>query len=367
MAADLDGDSAVMRVLMPMLNLVPGGVGGSETYARALVKELDAREEIDLQVVVSRLGDGAIDARREIVASHVQGGHSTAARLRALAGGSVPDGRLRSAIASADVVHYPFTVPIPLTRGPWVHTLLDVQHLDLPEMFSWAERQYRKVTYDVAARRAARVITISEFSKQRIMDHLGIPDERIDVAPLGVDLDQFTVSSGERDPFVFFPATVWPHKNHARLFEAMAIVRESRADLSLVLTGGKREQLGDLPDWVEHRGFVDDYELRKFYARASCLVFPSLYEGFGLPPLEAMASGCPVAVSNAGSLPEICGDAGVTFDPENVSAMATAILRAITSGDRLRDRAVDRARSFTWAACATAHVESYARTLRNHG
>jgi glycosyltransferase involved in cell wall biosynthesis len=364
MAEERDGTRARMRVVMPVLNLVPGGVGGSETYTRALVKELDSRPDVELQVVVSRRTAGAIGAEHEIVAARVSGGHSTGARIAALVSGSVADRTVRSALGSADVVHYPLTVPIPLIHKPWVHTLLDVQHLDLPEMFSWAERQYRKATYDLAARRARRVITISEFSRRRISENLSIPPERIDVAPLGVDLAHYTPSSGERDPFLLFPAAVWPHKNHARLFEAMRVLHETRPELTLVLTGGRRSRLGRLPAWVEHRGFVDDEELRALYARAACLVFPSLYEGFGLPPLEAMARGCPVAVSNAGSLPEICGDAAITFDPENVNDMASAIERAMRSGDRLRDRGVERARRFTWEACAAAHLASYSTLLR---
>ena len=107
------------------------------------------------------------------------------------------------------------------------------------------------------------------------------------------------------------------------------------------------------------RGLVGRGELRELYRTASALVFPSLYEGFGLPPLEAMASGCPVAASRAGALPEICGDAAVLFDAHDAAAIAAGVREALARGDELRNRGLARASAFTWAACATAHEHAY--------
>jgi glycosyltransferase involved in cell wall biosynthesis len=133
-----------------------------------------------------------------------------------------------------------------------------------------------------------------------------------------------------------------------------------------VLTGGRRDALGSLPEWVEHRGYVSEDDLRGLFRSASCLAFPSLYEGFGLPVLEAMASGCPVAAADSGSLPEICGDAAVLFDPRDVRAMAEGVTGAIANGDRLVAAGHRRAGHFNWSACADAHVDTYAR-LRESG
>ena len=119
--------------------------------------------------------------------------------------------------------------------------------------------------------------------------------------------------TGEREPFLLYPARRWPHKNHERLFEAFALVRRERPELRLVLTGGG--EFGSVPDGVEVLGHVPRPQLVGLLQRASALVFPSLYEGFGQPPLEAMACGCPVACSNAGALPEVVGDAALLFDP----------------------------------------------------
>jgi glycosyltransferase involved in cell wall biosynthesis len=141
----------------------------------------------------------------------------------------------------------------------------------------------------------------------------------------------------------------------------MALLREQGHDLRLVLTGGRAPDLGPLPDWVEHRGRVSEGELRGLYRSASCLAFPSLYEGFGLPPLEAMASGCPVAAATSGALPEVCGDAAIMFHPEDVPAMSQAIADAIASRDRLTPLGLARAGRFTWRACADVHADVYRR------
>jgi glycosyltransferase involved in cell wall biosynthesis len=259
------------------------------------------------------------------------------------------------------VVHLPFSVPVPpRQRGvPLVQTLLDVQHLELPQMFSRAELAYRSVLYDRTAREADAVITISHAAKAQIVSRLGVDPARIFVAHLGVDTSRFLPSLGQREETVFYPARGWPHKNHARLVEAIALLRQSRPGLRLVLTGGGLESLGPQPEWVEVRGLVSMDELTGLYATAGCLAFPSMFEGFGLPPLEAMASGCPVAASTAGSIPEVCGDAAILFDPTDVPAMAEAIGQALDAPAGLVAAGFERVKAFTWEACAAVHEEAY--------
>ncbi|MFC7496035.1 MULTISPECIES: glycosyltransferase family 4 protein [unclassified Nocardioides] len=349
-----------VTVALPMLSLVRGGMGGSETYARELTRGLAGTSDLDVTAYLPRAAGGFSEGVPEQVVAQVPGEEGTRGRLLSQLAAR-RSGELRRALRSADVVHYPLSAPAPpAPRGvPWAVTLLDVQHHDLADLFSRAELLYRTLTYDRPARRAAAVLTISEFSKQRIVHHLGVDPDRVHVAHLGVDTSHFEPVVGDREDFVLYPARGWPHKNHRALIEAMRLVREEQPELRLVLTGGGLDDLGGLPDWVDRRGLVSREELLSLYQRASCLVFPSRYEGFGLPPLEAMASGCPVAAANAGSLPEICGDAAVMFDPEDVRDIARAVLDARSRGPELAARGLDRCRQFTWAACADVHRGVY--------
>lgn len=360
-ATDPAPDTAPLRVAVAMLTLVPGGMGGSEIYARHLMQELAGAPEVAVQTWVAGVGAGFCAEVPEHVVTTVAGGPSTRARVATLAQAWRHRRGINRELAAADVVHYPFTAPVPwpTPRTPVVVSLLDVQHLDLPHLFSKAERLYRRRYYDAAARRADVVVTISEFAKRGIVHRLGVDPDRVHVAHLGVDVRHHVPNTGEREPFLLYPARGWAHKNHARLVEAVRLLRVDDDRLRLVLTGGGLESLGRLPEWVDVRGLVSHDELRSLYRRAACLVFPSLYEGFGLPPLEAMASGCPVAASTAGSLPEVCGDAAVLFDPEDPQAIADGVRTALARSGELSRLGPAQAARFTWSASAEAHVTAY--------
>ena len=213
-------------------------------------------------------------------------------------------------------------------------TLLDLQHLDLPSLFSRQERAFRSVAWHRSVRGADRVITISSFVRDRAVELLGLDPERVRPIHLGLDHALFRPDPAvSREPFVLYPARRWAHKNHERLLEAFALVRRERPELRLVLTGGGGS--GPAPDGVEDRGAVSHGGARGLYRRASALVFPSLYEGFGQPPLEAMACGCPVACSNVASLPEVVGDAARLFDPTDPSAIAEGVLDVLAVTGRV--------------------------------
>jgi glycosyltransferase involved in cell wall biosynthesis len=350
-----------------MLTLVPGGMGGSETYARALTEQLAGHEGVHSEVFLTEAAEGFSRGIPEQVVSGLHAGGSTADRLRTVADIRLRSGSIRKRFAAFDVVHYPFTVPAPTPgrKQATVQSLLDIQHLQLPELFGKAELLYRRRFYEGFARKADAIITISHFAKAGMVDILGLDPDRIFVAHLGVDTSRFTPYVGERENFVLYPARGWPHKNHKRLFEAMTIAREKNPDLTLVLTGGALDSLGPLPDWVDRRGLVSDEELQDLYRRAGAMVFPSLYEGFGLPPLEAMASGCPVASSNAGSLPEVVGDAAVLFDPEDPEAIAQGIHDVLSRSDELSKAGIEHAKTFTWENCRDVHVEAYRYAAAN--
>jgi glycosyltransferase involved in cell wall biosynthesis len=266
-------------------------------------------------------------------------------------------------VARFDVMHYPLTVPSPGSDAPTVVTLHDVQHRDLPEFFGPARRSFRRLAYDRAARSAAAVIVTSEFVRGRARDALDLDPSRIHVVPLAIDHTVFRPEIEEREPMILYPARGWPHKNHARLFQAYAALRETRPQLRLVLTGGGLERLEPVPEGVEILGELSASQLASLYRRAACLVYPSLYEGFGIPPLEAMACGCPVAASNAGAIPEVCSDAAVLFDPTDVEAMAAAMLEADARRDELSTLGLKRAAEFTWDETARRHEDVYRTAL----
>jgi glycosyltransferase involved in cell wall biosynthesis len=341
------------------LTLVPGQVGGSETYLRELLRALDP-DALPFRVL---LPPAAAGLETRLPTAIAPGGtpRTAATRLASMAA-ALADPRLRRPLADAAVVHYPLTIPLPPSRAATIVTLHDVQHLELPHLFGAAERAFRRLAYDRAARRATRIVVVSGFVRDRAAALLGLDPGRIRVIHSGVDHAVFRPEEVEREPFLLYPARPWPHKNHRRLLEAFALVRRERPELRLILTGGGAH--GPLPDGVEAAGLVGLDELASLYRRASAVVFPSLYEGFGQPILEAMACGCPVACSEVASLPEVAGGAARLFDPEDPRSIADAVHDVLAASPEWSARGVERAAAFSWAATARAHEALY-RELSN--
>jgi glycosyltransferase involved in cell wall biosynthesis len=343
-----------------LLTLVPGELGGSETYVRELLRGLARVGELEYRVYLPPVApEAAPELPSEIVAGY-RPARSPRERLAAMAAAAARPRELRSQVRG-DVVHYPLTIRIPRGVGPSVVTLHDLQHLDLPRLFARAERAFRAIAWHRSVRGATLVVVPSAFVRDRATELLGLDPRRVRVVHHGIDHDLFSPRGGEREPFLLYPARPCPHKNHARLFEAFALLRRVRPELRLVLTGGG--DFGAVPDGVEVRGLVPHDELVLLLRRASVLVFPSLYEGFGQPPLEAMACGCPVACSDAASLPEVCGDAARYFHPDDPRQIAEAVLDVLAAPDEWAARALARASAFTWDASARGHEAVYRELL----
>jgi glycosyltransferase involved in cell wall biosynthesis len=283
-------------------------------------------------------------------------------RIAAMSLASLRPGPLRRALEldRLDAIHFPLSVMLPtVARPPATTTVLDLQHEEHPEFFGRAELAYRRAVYGATIRRSRIVITISEHARRTLIDRHSLAPERVRAIHLAVDHDVFRPADDapERRDYLLYPARPWRHKNHARLYEALALLRRGRPGLRLVLTG--EGDFGTLPDGVEARGRVSLGELVGLYRRAAALVFPSLYEGFGMPVVEAMACGCPVACSNATSLPEVAGDAARLFDPRDPGAIAAAVDDVLRDPDPWVARGLERAKAFTWEACARAHDDVY--------
>jgi glycosyltransferase involved in cell wall biosynthesis len=344
-----------------LLTLVPGELGGSETYVRELLRGLGRVGEREYKVLLPPAAPDSAEGLPSQITDGYRLAHTHAQRLVAMAAATVRPGPLRDDLRDASIVHYPLTLRIPRVSKPTVVTLVDLQHLDLPAMFPRAERLFRAATWHPSIRSADRVIVISEFVRDRAIHHLGLHPERIRVVPLALDHERLRPGSVEREPFLLYPARSWPHKNHPRLFEAFELIRRARPDLRLVLTGGG--EFGALPDGVEARGHVPLAEVVTLMQTAAAMVFPSLYEGFGLPPLEAMACGCPVACSNAAALPEVVGDAACLFDPHDPRAIADAVLEVLAAPEEWTARGLEQARRYSWDTTARATDAVYGELL----
>ena len=334
-----------------LLTLVPGVVGGSETYARELCRALGRVGTLEYRAFVPTIAEDAADGLETRVVRAYPASFSMPGRVRAMSGAILRGGRLRRELQLDELhaIHFPLSVMLPLVSSPpAATTILDLQHEFLPANFPRWELAYRRLLYGASARRSRTVIAISEHARGTLIERLGLEPERVRTIHLGVDLERFAPGDAGREPFLLYPANRWPHKNHDTLFRALELLPDYR----LVLTGYD----GPVPERVELRGRVSPDELADLYRRAAALVFPSTYEGFGQPVLEALACGCPVACSDLPPLREVAGDAATYFEPRDPESIASATRAAI---DRGGTSGPARAALFTWDACARAHDAVY--------
>jgi glycosyltransferase involved in cell wall biosynthesis len=269
--------------------------------------------------------------------------------------------------------HAPHYVLPPLVRCPSVVTIHDCIHLMFPQYLpNRLALEYARTSITYAAKRATRVLTVSESSKRDILRFVDTSPDKIDVIYNAYD-ERFAVEPREedvvrvreryqlQDEFVLYAGNVKPHKNLGRLIEAFDLVRKRGLDyLKLIMIGDDISKYAalrravhqhQLHKYVRFLGYLPDETLAVMYRLAGVFVFPSLYEGFGLPPLEAMASGTPVVTSNLSSLPEVTGDAALLVDPYDPQSIADGIYRVLTDETlrrRLRQKGLARARQFSW-------------------
>jgi glycosyltransferase involved in cell wall biosynthesis len=345
-----------VQVGLSLLTLVPGVSGGSETYARDLVRALGRVGRHEYRVYLPSVAADVEGLPHEVVHEY-RAARSMPGRMRAMTQAALFGGRIRRRFRTLDALHFPLSVMIPtVERIPAVTTVLDIQHEFLPQFFSRAELAYRRRVYGWSIRRSRLVITISRHAAETVVERLGVPEARVRPIHLGLDHEIFQPGEEPRGAFLLYPARAWPHKNHPRLFQAFAELRRSHPGLELVLTAHD----GPVPEGVRSLGRVSREELVRLYRTAAALVFPSLYEGFGQPPLEAMACGCPVACSNVASLPEVVDGAARLFDPTSAEDMVSAVEDVLANADEWRERGLARASEFSWESTAKAHDAVYA-------
>lgn len=372
-----------MRIGLNLLFLDPGETGGMETYARALVPMLpDAIPEAELFAFAGRELSEEWRSRPwsdqvRLVELPVRSG----TRVRRTVAEQALVGPKASRLG-IDLVHS-LSQPAPIFTGvPAVVTVHDLIYISHPEAHSWPMRRGLSLLVPASARSATRIISPSESTARDLESLLSMPRERIDVVPEGpgrppqsAPVPEGTIRErfelGDR-PVVLSVSARRGHKNLERLIEALALVPEA----VLVLPGyptASDEQLMALAtrvgvaDRVRLCGWVDDSELEGLYGAATCMVFPSLAEGFGLPVLEAMSRRVPVATSASTALAEVAGDAALLFDPCSVQSIGDAIGRLVRDGG-LREALVElgaaQAGRFSWQAAAEGTALSYRKALR---
>jgi len=374
-----------VRVAIDARKLHDYGIG---TYVRNLLREL-ARQDDDAEyVLICPPADvpelGALGSRFHPVADR-SGNYSMREQF------GLP---LTLARARVDLFHAPHYVVSPFIRQPFVVTIHDCIHLRFPQYLpSRAAFHYARVMMRMSARRSRRVLTVSQASKDDILHYLGVPaakveviynalDERLALVPTPDEVDRVRQRFLLTSPFILYAGNIKPHKNVDRLIEAFSILRRRGVeDVKLLIIGDEISKYPNLRRLV-HRfqlhqhvrflGFVPDATLAVLYRLASVFVFPSLYEGFGLPPLEAMAAGTPVITSNVSSLPEVVGDAALLIDPMDAGAIANAIERVLNE-PRLQAELVrkgaERIKAFSWERSVARVREVYGELARKsaHG
>ena len=277
-----------------------------------------------------------------------------------------------------------FAAPLWLT-APMVVTVYDLSFMRFPDRLTRARRLYLRLMTALTCRRAKRVLTISQSAAADLQNLLDVPADKIDVAPPGYDqerfrplpasdIDAFRRRRGLPPRFWLFVGTLEPRKNLPMLLHAYARLPSS-ARLPLILGGGKGWMADDifaaierhgLENDVQHIGFIPAADLPLWYNSAEAFLYPSLFEGFGLPALEAMACGAPVLTSNASSLPEVVGAAGITLPPNDSAVWADALQELAANRDwrgAAREQGIKRAKQFTWQRTAELTLASYRQAI----
>jgi glycosyltransferase involved in cell wall biosynthesis len=369
------------RVGVNLLWLVPGVVGGSEEYTVRLLASY-ARARPDGPEVVLFVNRSFRAAHPGIVAAYptimapVQGSQKS---LRVAAEATWLSRRARA--ERIDLVHH-MGGNMLRTTPPGMVTLHDLQPFAHPDHFSPLKRGYLEMTVPSALRRAVLVAVLSQHTREDVVTRMGVPGERIVLVPPGLDRPdpafdpdeiarvRWTYDLGDR-PFFVYPGITYPHKNHWALVEAFGRVAATDPEPLLALSGGvagaeealrvQIDELG-LSDRVRRLGRIPRRHLDVLLAEATALAFPSTYEGFGIPVLEAMSRGCPVIASTATALPEIAGDAAIYVDPDDIDGWAAALRTLLDDPARradLAERGYRRAADFSWERSTEALRQAY--------
>jgi glycosyltransferase involved in cell wall biosynthesis len=361
-------------------------LGGNETYAINLIEalaEIDQENQYTLYVTKPEARDRFADRWPNFVVRRTLP-HTPLVRIPLTL-----SRELRR--HPVDVLHVQYTAP-PFAPCPIVTTIHDLAFEHLPETFNKRSWMQLRLTVRSTARRAAQIITVSEYSRQDIIKTYGIKPEAITVTPEAAAPDLKPVSSEielqkvreiygiERD-YILSLCSIQPRKNLVRLIEAYSLLRQSHPGVKLpqLVLAGKRgwldnetmraAQSGEANSDICFTGYVADEHLSGLYSGATCFVYPSYFEGFGLPILEAMKCGTPVVAGDRTSIPEVAGEAALLFDPFDVHALVEVLKRILNDADcrvELSARGLQRANEFSWQTTARLTLAAYEKAAGKH-
>jgi len=287
-----------------------------------------------------------------------------------------------------DLLHVQYTAP-PFAPCPIVTTIHDLAYEHLPETFNRRSWMQMRLTVRRTARRAAHIITVSEYSRQDIIKTYGIDPEFVTVTPEAAPhsfarvtdedrLSNVRKSYGIERDYILSLCSIQPRKNLVRLIQAYSLLRRSHPEgkLPQLVLAGKRAwldnetmraaQRDELSADIRFTGYVADEDLNALYSGATCFVYPSYFEGFGLPVLEAMKCGTPVIAGNRTSIPEVAGEAALLFDPFDVNSLVEALTRVVNDSEyraTLSVKGLQRANEFSWQTTARLTLAVYEKTV----
>jgi len=369
-----------LRIGINALYMIPGGVGGTEIYLRSLLLALDRLQSPhEFFVFINTETEGALSAPSSQFQLIKTGVRATNRPQRLSWEQMALPGRLRH--HRIDVLLNPgFTAPV-MPPCPSVTVFHDLQHVRHPEYFRWFDLPFWRLFLYAAARRSALIVAVSEATRQDFIAHYKFDPSRVRVVHHGVDAEFFGIrkrlSKGKGQRYILTVSTLHPHKNFRRLLLAYAEFIKKRPDIKLVIAGLRgfeavnleslRAKLG-LTDAVEFTGWIAREKLYDLYGRAWAFIYPSTFEGFGLPVVEALAAGIPTACSRIDPLSSMASDAALQFDPHDDVAMIETMKR-IVNNEQLRTHlsaaGPQRAALFSWKTTARLTLEALLEAAQN--